>query len=252
MESVMDGGHAPLHGSWWMSSLQIRSMEGSRTMHVLMHHLRALWAFVRISVMEDVQYRARFVAHCIQTLFWFVGFLIVLQVYFLHTDNLGGWRYSEALIVFGVFQFMLSIILTVFQPNIGRLVEYVRQGTLDFIITKPLHTQFTVSVRHLMVWHSVGGIAGIGIAIYGAVLSGHPLTAWHALLFGLLLTSGAVIVYSVMLLFMSLSFWFVRVENIGVLLSTFWEAGRYPITVYRGIPRALLTYVLPVAFVTTV
>jgi ABC-2 type transport system permease protein len=49
----------------------------------------------------------------------------------------------------------------------------------------------------------------------------------------------------------SLAFWFVRVDNITELFYGFYEAGRFPITVYRGWVRGLLTFVVPIAFITT-
>jgi ABC-2 type transport system permease protein len=43
----------------------------------------------------------------------------------------------------------------------------------------------------------------------------------------------------------------VKIENFTELFYTFYEAGRFPITVYRGWIRTILTFVVPVAFLTT-
>jgi ABC-2 type transport system permease protein len=48
-----------------------------------------------------------------------------------------------------------------------------------------------------------------------------------------------------------LAFWFVKIDNITELFYAFYEAGRYPVTIYRGLVRILLTYIVPIAFVTT-
>ncbi len=45
--------------------------------------------------------------------------------------------------------------------------------------------------------------------------------------------------------------WFVKIDNITELFYAFYEAGRYPVTIYRGFVRVLLTYIVPIAFVTT-
>jgi ABC-2 type transport system permease protein len=43
----------------------------------------------------------------------------------------------------------------------------------------------------------------------------------------------------------------IKIDNITELFYAFYEAGRYPVTIYRGAVRALLTFVVPIAFVTT-
>jgi ABC-2 type transport system permease protein len=66
-----------------------------------------------------------------------------------------------------------------------------------------------------------------------------------------MLLSGIIIVYALWLVMVSFAFWFVKIDNITELFFAFYEAGRYPVTVYRGAVRALLTFVVPIAFVTT-
>ncbi len=119
-------------------------------------------------------------------------------------------------------------------------------------LTKPLDSQFTVSTRYFVIWRSVTFMAGLGLVGYGAWRLGVAVTPNRVLLFLLLLTCGLAVVYAIMLGVMTLCFWFVRLENLMVLLWSFWETGRYPISVYRGIPRAVLTYLIPFAFVTAV
>lgn len=216
------------------------------------HYLKALFAFFRISLAEETAYRAHFFTNFLQSLFWLAWFLLVVRVYFLHTETLGGWRYEEVLAVVGVFQFVTGVIQMVFQPNIGRLTEYIRMGTLDFILTKPLDSQFIVSTRYFVAWRVVNCFAGLALVGYAAWRMGIALTPGRILIFLLLLAFSLIILYAIMLGVMTLCFWFVRLENLMALLWAFWETGRYPITVYRGIPRFVLTYLIPVAFVTTV
>lgn len=41
-------------------------------------------------------------------------------------------------------------------------------------------------------------------------------------------------------------------ENVMELLFTFYEAGRFPVSVFPTWLRAILTFVMPIAFITTV
>ena len=71
-------------------------------------------------------------------------------------------------------------------------------------------------------------------------------------MFVLMLIAGGVIIYGFWLVLATLSFWFVRVENILVVFQSMYEAGRWPISLYPGWLRYGLTFIIPVAFATTV
>jgi ABC-2 type transport system permease protein len=66
------------------------------------------------------------------------------------------------------------------------------------------------------------------------------------------LFAGVVIVYSFWLILATLSFWFVRVENILVIFQSMYEAGRWPVSLYPAWLRFSLTFLVPIAFATTV
>jgi ABC-2 type transport system permease protein len=70
--------------------------------------------------------------------------------------------------------------------------------------------------------------------------------------FGALLLAGGGIVYAFWLILATLSFWFVRVENILVIFQSLYEAGRWPVSMYPGWLRFGLTFLVPVAFAVTV
>jgi ABC-2 type transport system permease protein len=50
----------------------------------------------------------------------------------------------------------------------------------------------------------------------------------------------------------TLTFWFVRVDNIEQIVWQAFAAGRYPVEIYPGWLRIALTYAIPVFFMITV
>ena len=50
----------------------------------------------------------------------------------------------------------------------------------------------------------------------------------------------------------TLSFWFIRIENILVIFQTMYEAGRWPIGIYPNWLKFILTFIVPIAFAITV
>jgi ABC-2 type transport system permease protein len=129
---------------------------------------RLSWLFVRVGVMNDLQYRVNFFIQLFQSLLALGTGLLVLALIFSHTTELEGWSRPELLAIMGVFTIMGGVIRSVIQPNMQRLLADVRQGTLDFVLTKPADSQVLVSVRDVRVWPAVDVLTGgvvLGVAL---------------------------------------------------------------------------------------
>ncbi|MFC4766147.1 ABC transporter permease [Effusibacillus consociatus] len=217
----------------------------------VMRHLRILREFLRAALVEEMEYRSHFVSNLLMTLFGVAMAVLTVQVFFYQTKSLGGWGFYEVLILLGVFNALQGFVDMVLRPNIGRIVQHIRKGTLDFILTKPVDSQFFISFRHIGIWKFFDILMGLAIVAFGVYGAGIRLEFDDVLLFMLLMLASVVTLYSLWMGVMTLSFWFVKVENISFLFSSLFETGRYPVQLYRDWLRFLLTYVFPVAVLTT-
>ncbi len=137
-------------------------------------------------------------------------------------------------------------------PNMRRIMEQVRDGTLDFVLLKPVNAQFLATFRQVNVWRCVNLTVGIGLLIYTIGRLSLSVGPGQALAFAVALSSGITVLYSFWLFLVSLTFFFVRVDNIEQIVWQALEAGRYPIEIYPAWLRGGLTYVIPVVFIITV
>jgi len=214
--------------------------------------LRLLWINLRVGVMNELEYRANFFIQLVQSAVGLAFALGGLAVVFSHTDTLAGWRQSELFALLGVYFLVGGVIRTVVQPSMARLMEDVRQGTLDFTLTKPEDSQVLVTVKQVQIWKLIDVGLGLTLVGFALVRLGAEIGALQALGFGLALLAGAAMVYSFWLMLATLTFWFVRLDNILVIFMAMWEAGRWPVGIYPPWLRYTLTFVVPVAFATTV
>jgi len=166
--------------------------------------------------------------------------------------TLGGWSWQQALVVQGVYTLLDGVATTWLRPNLGAIVSHVREGTLDFVLLKPIDSQFWLSLRNL-------APAGLSELLLGAALiaweapragaSPGPLGVVLALV---LLAAGVLILYALWFVLAATSIWFVKTWNATEVLRAALTAGRFPVSAYPPGLRVLLTLVLPVAFLTTV
>jgi ABC-2 type transport system permease protein len=74
----------------------------------------------------------------------------------------------------------------------------------------------------------------------------------EAAAFAVSLLAGGAIVYSLWILLATLTFWFIRIENIVMIFWSMYLAGRWPVGIYPGWLRFVLTVIVPIAFAVTV
>ncbi len=217
-----------------------------------MSYLRLLTAFFWVSVMGEIAYRVNFFFQLLQSFLSLLVAVAGIAVIFSYTGSLGGWGQEEILALVGVYLLVGGIIGLLIQPGMEQFIESVHDGTLDFTLTKPEDAQFLVSVRRVNIWSVIDIILGLVVLVIALISLGQRVGVGQAGEFILMFISGGVIIYSFFLILATLSFWFVRVENILVIFQSMYEAGRWPVSLYPGWLRYGLTFIIPVAFATTV
>ena len=217
-----------------------------------MNTLRLLWVFFRIGVMSELAYRVNFVIQLFQSILGLFTALGGLAVVFAYTDRLGDWQPDELVALVGVYFLVGGMIRLVIQPSMERLIESVREGTLDFTLVKPEDAQLLVSIQQVQIWKLIDVVMGFGVLAVALARLGETVDWGQAVAFGVALLSGGAIVYSFWLILATTSFWLVKVENILVIFQSMYEAGRWPVSLYPGWLRFALTFLVPVAFATTV
>ncbi|HRJ45274.1 MAG TPA: ABC-2 family transporter protein, partial [Caldilineaceae bacterium] len=217
-----------------------------------MHLLRLFAVYLRLGLLGEMEYRANFWINLFQSFLELAVALGGLAVVFDHTDTLGGWQPDELLALVGVYFLIAGLMRALVQPSMQLFMEDIRKGTLDFKLTKPEDAQLLVSIQRVEIWRLVDAV--VGVIVLGIALSrlGTQIGLTDVLIFGITLAAGALIVYSFYMILATCAFWFVRVENILVIFQSMYQAGRWPVTIYPGWLRWILTFLVPVAFATTV
>jgi ABC-2 type transport system permease protein len=214
--------------------------------------LRLFALFFRVGALNELQYRANLAVQLFQSALAVGTGLAVLGLVFGQTTNLGGWSQSELLAVMGVHILMSGVIRTAIQPNMERLMTDIRQGTLDFILTKPEDAQVMISVREFRIWQGVDILVGAIVLAVAVAQVQTEIGLGTAVVFAATLLVGAVMIYCFWLLVTTVAFWIIRMDEIHELFEGLYQSGRWPVTIYPGWLRISLTFLVPIAFAVTV
>jgi ABC-2 type transport system permease protein len=199
----------------------------------------------------DLEYRANFIMQATLSIWWSLMNIFTATVFYLRTDDIGGWRYDQALIIIGLFNFMVGVVSTFLEPNVRRIVTMIREGTMDFVLTKPVNSQFIASLRHSRAGQLVYMLSGVVIVGIGLARVNYVPSLSTVIQFIIMLCMAVLIVYSIWIMMATIAFWLIKIDELGELFNSLFDTARFPITVYSGAIRIALTFVLPIAFMTT-
>lgn len=217
-----------------------------------MRPVRLAWLFFRIGALNDLQYRANFWLQLLQSAIQLGTGLAVLGLVFSQTPALNGWTQPQLLAVMGVHILMGGVIGTLIQPSMERLRQDIREGTFDFVLTKPEDVQVLSSVREIRIWQAVDiVVGGVVLAIAVGQLR-QSLGPVEALAFAAALVIGGLMIYAFWLVVTTIAFWVVRIDEIAELFQGLYQSGRWPVTIYPDWLRVSLTFLVPIAFAVTV
>ncbi|MFO0171648.1 MAG: ABC transporter permease [Aphanizomenon sp.] len=216
----------------------------------MQRYLKVLRLFWTAAISTEMEYRINFIITAFSSLGNVLGSIFSLFLFYRTGYTFTGWSWEAALVVLGIFTLLQGFSATFLAPNLNRIVLHVQEGTLDFVLLKPIRSQFWLSVHTISLW-------GIPDLIFGLLIIGYAGTKLNLGIDKYLLTifplcCGLVILYSLWFILGSTSIWFVKIYNVTEVLKGFLEAGRYPITAYPATYRFFFTFVVPVSFLTTV
>ena len=217
-----------------------------------MRPVRLLWLFFRVGALNELQYRANFWLQLMQSGIALGTGLAVLALVFSQTSALNGWSQPELLAVMGVHTLMGGVIASLIQPSMERLQQDIREGTFDFVLTKPDDAQVLSSIREVRIWQLVDVLVGVVVLGFAVSLLERSVGIVEALAFGTALVLGALMIYCFWLVLTTIAFWIVRIDEIHELFEGVYQSGRWPVTIYPGWLRVSLTYLVPIGFAVTV
>ncbi len=218
-----------------------------------MHIAHIFRALLKINIQQELAYRVDTIINILTGVFWLAWELVGLSIIFSNTQSIGGWRLGDIVALLGVFRLINTFMQMVVWPNTEKFNSGIREGTLDYTFLQPVNSQFMVSFSRIVVWNAWNLVIGIGLICVGLFFTNSSLPDAASVIAFLLLTiSGGVIIYSLWVVLIALTFWFTKFDNNVTLMQALMDAGRYPATVYPVWLRAIVTFVVPIAVATTI
>jgi ABC-2 type transport system permease protein len=213
---------------------------------------RVLSALLKINVQQELAYRVDTLINILTSIMWLGWELVGLSIIFSNTNSIGGWRAGDLIALLGVFRIINTFMQMVVWPNTEKFNRGIREGSLDYIFLQPFNSQFMVSFSRIVIWNIWNLIIGIVLIVIGLSMTSSAATLGNVATFLLLTFSGGVVIYSLWVVLIAMTFWFTKFDNNVTLMAALMDAGRFPATVYPVWLRVIVTFIVPIALATTV
>ena len=217
-----------------------------------MHSLRLLVTLLKLNIQQELAYRADTLINIALSLMWLGWELLSLSIIFSNTATLGGWGPGELVALLGVWRLVNTLMAAIIWPNTERFNASVRDGSLDYTLLMPVNSLLLISLSRVVIWRVWDVLLAATLIVVGIGMSGGATLPLSLLSFLALAASGTLVIYSLWVVLIALTFWFVKFDNNVTILQALMDAGRYPATVYPPWLRLIITFVVPVAVATTV
>lgn len=211
-----------------------------------------IWAFAKNSLAAQMEFRANFFSGLfVETGFFFAKLTYVFLVYRTGA-TIHGLTPDYILMFIGTYAIMTGIYMS-FYPNFCKISGYIKDGTMDFYITKPVSQLFLMSFRYIDFAMPIPNILGGTVMVVIAWRRcGFQLSFLHVGGFLLFLILGAVLTYFIFLLPRLLSFWFLSTGGVADISDSVWDFNNMPMGIYNRIVQGVGCFLFPIFLVTNV
>lgn len=218
---------------------------------LLRRYARVYVASVRNCLVREMEFRGNFLFTTIASLSWATLSMVLSGLVFGNVREVAGWDLDRMFLLTGTYLLVWGLASSLFERNMAKLSDLVNRGELDFVLMKPMSSQFLVSTRYVDFTDLPGAFVGLGFVLVGLQRLGLRPGPLEVGLYLLLIVCALLSVYALWFMTVTFTLWTGRIQNIAFLFMPFVSLARVPSDVFRGLAWPLVTFALPIALIAT-
>lgn len=218
-------------------------------MKKILDNISLYLSFLKISLKEILIYRIDCIAGILSQLVVQAVSLIFIFIVFQNTKNIAGWNFEQILLLYGVTRISIGIQGYCFDSLYDIGPKYIRNGEFDKILLRTVHPLISIIGASREFISIADFFIGIGLTIYMLYKLAIPITALLIIKILFFSIVGALIIGAILTIFSISSFWTYRSNEVIWSFYRMYTFTEYPINIYNGFIKVLITVILPFAFV---
>ena len=218
----------------------------------LRKYFKVYTKFLHTSLASELEYKTNILIDLITAILSLIGSIFLLSIFFQNAGSIGGWDFEQALIIQGIYTILNGITNTWFNPNLTEIVKHIREGTLDFVLLKPIDSQFFISLKKINPSGFLEIMLGFLLLFFCIRINQINLNLSFLTLSLITISCSICILYSLWFFISTTTIWFVKTWNAIEVLRSFLYIGRFPLNSFSFSLRIFFSVFIPIAFITTI
>jgi len=218
----------------------------------LRKYLKVYKKFLHTSLASELENKTNKLIDLITAILSLIGSIFLLSIFFQNNAYIGGWKFEQALIIQAIYTILNGITNTWFNPNLTEIVKHIREGTLDFVLLKPIDSQFFISLKKIYPSGFLEIMLGFLLLFFCIKINQINLNLSFLTLSLITISCSICILYSLWLFISTTTIWFVKTWNAIEVLRSFLYIGRFPLNSFSFSLRIFFSVFIPIAFITTI
>ncbi len=182
----------------------------------------------------------------VRTLDSIMGILVILFI-FNNTLEIQGFNREECLLIYSLYTISIDVFYCFFAWTLWYSNSYILQGKLSSVLRLPVNPFLYITFDNFALSEVFGIITGLLIFIYSACTL--HLSILSILSLFLFLIAGTLGIVGLFLIVSSCSIKHPKIEEAFSPLMYMLDFAQYPISIYNGFVRFVLTYIFPISMI---
>lgn len=196
-----------------------------------------------------ITYRSSFFTRIFSSMLYTTYHVVSILILTNTISSVFGWTRNELLLLASTYSVFIGLFHAFISRNMQRLTEEIYLGKLDYLLVKPIDSQFSGSLWTVdfISFFRVG--MGLLLTWYFIDILHLTITAQIVFFYIILMLVGICILYSIWLSVVSITIFNPRLSNVVDLLYHMSEFTRYPREMFQHVSVFLFSLLIPFTFI---
>lgn len=204
---------------------------------------------LKLNLSNLLTYRANFFNSLISSMVFGIFSFLLIILLTSRSPTVYGWTREEMIMLMALYNIAIGgVYHMIFSRSLDDIPDIIDRGKLDTLLLKPIDSQFLLSTSTFGYTQFSRIIMGILVLVYLANTTGLRITALSVIVFLILSIFGIILLYSIWFSVLTLLIWNTRLSNLVDLLYHFNDLVRFPPEMYKVLKNYAF-FILPYTFI---
>lgn len=220
-----------------------------KLLDTLWHYFDVTLCNIKLALMVIIEYPANIAGWLISNPIQFIVGFATIKFVVAQFGEINGWNYGQLAFLYGLSVISHAVSMMFFVQ--GWFMGYsVIEGDFDRFLTRPLGVLYQFFFTTFNIFGITDLIPGIVVFIYGCIETGFRFTLGNAVGIIVMIIGAAFIRGGIYIMLGSTSFWTKSANDFGQYTQEIFDKSTmYPISMYPESLQFILTYLIPIGWV---